>query len=273
MPGCPVGRCPGPWAGIEPVVFTACSQCGAAGEAVRYQPVDVLQLLPVDDRPQGDLSGRRIPDRQVPGLLCQLGNVLIGNGFVHDMAAGRHADLSLVKEGAPGTGGGCQIAVGIFEDDDGVIAAELQVSPLQMLCCRGADVASGRRRTGEGDDAGGFVGDQSNTGPGVTGDHLQDACGQARLFKHAGDRNSAAYGSAGVRFEDDGVSQCQGRGNCADGQEQGEVEGGNYADHTDGNASAEADPGRVGRREKVALGPGREGCRFVAFHAAWRVSS
>src|SRR5699024_2209233 len=78
--------------------LTGC--CGAAPGPVCGCLADDLAnaaaRLVVDDRPERDLLGGRVAHRQAPGTAGQLLDVVLGDGFVDELAAGGHADLALV---------------------------------------------------------------------------------------------------------------------------------------------------------------------------------
>jgi len=89
--------------------------------------------------------------------------------------AGRHADLTLVKERTPGACGGRDLEIGIFEDHEGVVAAQLQRDPLERAAGSGANLAPDGGRAGERDH--GHVGVVGKGGArlGVTGQNVQQA--------------------------------------------------------------------------------------------------
>jgi len=62
---------------------------------------------------------------------------------VHQVPTGRHADLTLVQEGAPGTGGHRSIEIRVVQDDQCRIAAEFEMDALEVLTGEGTDAAAG----------------------------------------------------------------------------------------------------------------------------------
>ena len=68
-----------------------------------------------------------------------------------DVAAGREADLALELERGKGPGRGSRLEIGVVEDDERVVPAELQAHALEQAACELADAPSGPRRAGERD--------------------------------------------------------------------------------------------------------------------------
>jgi hypothetical protein len=78
---------------------------------------------------------RHCPSRQ---RLCLGGKLLgerIGHGRVDHDPLGRHADLALVHEGTEGRRLHRLVNIGIVEDDERGLAAELQQTALQVFRC------------------------------------------------------------------------------------------------------------------------------------------
>ena len=98
----------------------------ALGEGIFDVPVDDLPLLIVDERPDGDL--------RIMGAAHFLGLRQRGHFFaefgvdrrLHDEAAGAHADLALVEEGAEAAEFHGLVHIEVLQDDHGVLAAHLQ---------------------------------------------------------------------------------------------------------------------------------------------------
>ncbi len=93
-------------------------------------------------------------------------------------ALGRGADLAGVEEGSPGAaaGGDLHLRRDVGADDEGVLAAHLEVHPRHPLGAGGGDLLAGRDRAGEGDaiDAG------------VGGDRGADVAGAGEEVDHPG---------------------------------------------------------------------------------------
>jgi hypothetical protein len=68
------------------------------------------------------------------------------------MAAGGHANLSLVEIRSPRGRGGCPIDINIVKDDKSAVAAQLEMDALEVLCGERSDSPAGRARAGKRDD-------------------------------------------------------------------------------------------------------------------------
>src|SRR5699024_7302095 len=147
---------------------------GAVGGGLVDELAHAAPLLVVDDRPARDLLGGGIAHRQVPGTAGQLLDVVVGDRFVDEVAAGGHADLSLVHPRTEGAGRGGRTDLGTGQDDERIVAAELQVAALEEATGGLADLAAGRGRPGEGDDGDLGGGDDGLTGVEPTGQDLEE---------------------------------------------------------------------------------------------------
>src|SRR4051812_48761353 len=81
------------------------------------------------------------------GLLHEI----VSDFVVDDDALGRHADLSLMHEGAKHGGIYRRVDVGVVEHDERRLAAELEQCWFQMPTCKLTDAATNHGRTGEVD--------------------------------------------------------------------------------------------------------------------------
>ena len=108
-------------------------------------PVDVVALLCVDDRPEGHGAAHRVADRQMVGVLAQgCSTYFRAISRCDQVPAGGHAHLALVQVRAPGADRGRAIDVHVVEDDQRVVAAELQVHLLEVLAAELAPTARPR---------------------------------------------------------------------------------------------------------------------------------
>ena len=238
-------------------------QLGALLDAVVDHAVKALELLGVDHRPQGHLAARAVAYGQVRGLAYQPLQDGVGNRFVHQDAVGGHADLPLVEPCAKRSGAGGGVRVGVFQDDEVVGAAQLQRHLLEVLARQRANAPAHRGRAGEGDHGHALVHHQRLARLGVAGHHLQQARGQARLFKHAGHDEAAAHRRARVGLEHHRIAQRQRRGHRAQAQDEREVERRDHAHHPVWHAPRNGQaPRRAGQH--LALGLHGQGCCQVA---------
>lgn len=98
---------------------------------------------------------------------------------------------------------------------------------------------------------------------GPAGQHVEDVLWQTRGGEDGREGEPAADRRAGVRLEDDGVAECEGRGDGADGEDERGVERRDDADDTGRDAACVRKAGRLAGQD-LAGGPGREGGGLVA---------
>ena len=79
---------------------------------------------------------------------------------MHDEAFRGHADLALIHESAKSRGFDCLVQIGIFQHDEGRLAAQFQQHWLQMLCGLFGDDLADMGRAGEIDAADRRMGDK-----------------------------------------------------------------------------------------------------------------
>jgi hypothetical protein len=126
---------------------------------------------------------------------------------VYDVAARGHADLPLVEVRAPGAGAHGCVYVNVIEDDERVVAAQLQVRPLQQPSCRLADLASHRGGAGERDDTNVGMLDERRPDIGTPREHREQALRQPGLLQNRGEKQAASDCGARVRLEHDRVAE------------------------------------------------------------------
>jgi hypothetical protein len=180
---------------------------------------------------------------------------------VHDDPVGGHADLSGVHESAERSGVDGVVDVGVLQDHQGVLAAQLQHCGLEVLGGLDADDPADAGGAGEVDQAHPRVRDQRGddiSGVGeVVGDHVQDAVGQT---EHVGQEQPARDGGVLARFHHYGVAHCQGDGDGADAEDEGGVPRGDRGDDAERHADGDGvGAGRVGG-EGLPGGRGDRGC-------------
>ena len=86
-------------------------------------------------------------------MLDEGGDVVVEDLLGDVEALGRGADLAGVEEGGPGAaaGGDLELRGDVGADDEGVLAAHLEVHPRHPPGAGGGDLLAGRDRAGEGD--------------------------------------------------------------------------------------------------------------------------
>jgi hypothetical protein len=126
---------------------------------------------------------------------------------VYEVAARGHADLPLVQVCAPGAGAHGGVHVNVIEDDERVIAAQLQVRPLQQPSRCLADLASGASRAGERDDTNSRVLNERHPDIGTAREHREQALRQPGLLQNHGEKQAASDCGACVGLEHDRVAE------------------------------------------------------------------
>jgi len=98
-------------------------------------------------QPNNDVNTYEV--HQGIGFRGERADVVVVHRLVHQMSAGSHADLTLVKKRAHCAHARSEIDVGSGEHDHGVVAAEFEVGALEVLRTCPTDVAPGGCGTGE----------------------------------------------------------------------------------------------------------------------------
>src|SRR5262245_26672009 len=109
----------------------------------------MLELLLVDDRPDGDIGVLRIADLERARTLDELVDEGVVHALVDDDAVDGHADLSLMRPLAKRRRLRSRVDVGIVEYDEGRVAAELETRALDVLAGNFPDVLANWCRAGE----------------------------------------------------------------------------------------------------------------------------
>ena len=206
------------------VVFATRLQPCARLQAVADDLVHALQLPLVDQRAERGFTAGGIAHGQRPGLVHQLAREAFGDGFMGENQAGGHADLPLVQPGAPGGIARGQVEVGVFENDQRVLAAQFQRDFFQVSSGHFGDFAPRRRRPGERNHLHIRIAAQRLTRRRGTGQYLQQALGQARLLEQPGDEKTTADRGLRVGLEHHRIARRQGRGHRAQRQHQRKIE-------------------------------------------------
>ena len=131
----------------------------------------------------------------------------VRDAAVDDVAPGREAHLALELERGEGAGRGRGLEVGVVEDDERVVAAELERDALEPLPGERADPPAGRGRAGERDRVDVGVGDDRLADLGVAEDDVEQALGQAGLAEHRLEHRPAADRRLRVGLEDHRVAE------------------------------------------------------------------
>src|ERR1700687_6021133 len=141
---------------MEPALCVrAIGQAMAASEELRaFRLPDLrvvhhsLELLLVDARTHVNPRVEAIPDFQLLGARDKVRGKVVIDRLVHRDAAGRSAALACSSESAPDGTVHREIEVGVFHNDDDVLAAPLQAAMLEFGRARFSDETSYGGRAG-----------------------------------------------------------------------------------------------------------------------------
>ena len=196
------------------------------------KPLDPGQLAGVVD---GAEEGVRVvgePDRgRALRVVGERGDEVVVDVRGGEHAGGRGAVLAGVEVAGDGDALDRRLDVGVVEDDDRRLAAELEVHALEVRRGAGRDLGAGADRPGDGDEARGAVLDEEATGVAVTRDDVERA-GREELGGDLG-QPQGALGRGVARLEDDGVAGRERGADLPHGHEQRVVPRRHLADDPD----------------------------------------
>ncbi len=245
------------------VVVTAGAESGSRAHARRDDLVDLVPLAGVDQRAERDLVLGRVTDHEVLRLRCEPLDERVVHPVVHDVPAGRHADLTLMEERPEGGEGRGLVDVGILEHDQRGVPAQFQVRALEVPARQLTDPPPGRGRAGEGDDPHQRMGHHRLPYVGGTGQHLEHPCGQPGLLENARHGHAAGDRRAGIGLEYHGVAEGEGRRDGPDAQNDRHVERRDDTDDTGRNPASHRQA-RLLARQQLAVGMRRQRGGLVA---------
>ncbi len=238
------------WAGEA---FSAGGECGAFGLADLHIGEDALELGVAADGAHGGGGVGAVADLDFGDAVEEQAEELLCGGALDNDAACGGAPLAGAGVGGGGgaVGGGLEIGVG--EDDEGVLAAELELGAGHDGGGAGLDLASDIGGPGERDGLDAGVGEDGVAhGGAAAGDEVEDARGQAGVGEEPGELVADAGGEAGG-FEDAGVAGHEGGGAFAARDVEGEVPGADDGGDAEGPAEAEGHDAVVGGGQDFAL--------------------
>ncbi|CAM5743836.1 hypothetical protein SHIRM173S_02582 [Streptomyces hirsutus] len=170
---------------------------------MRGQPVDEAlhlgQLVGVVERTEEDVlvvGGTRL---RVGGGLGEGGDELVVDRLVDEDTRGGRTVLAGVEEARDGDVLHGLGDVGVLEDDDRRLAAQLQVDALEVLGRGLGDLHAGPHRTGDGRHRRGLVLDHHAAGVAVAADDVEDAVGRTEPRISASRTVEAGVVSEGLR--------------------------------------------------------------------------
>ncbi len=225
------------------------------------QPLDPFELDRRDDRADVDRLVERVADPQRLHPRPQLGVHPLGDRFGDQQPRAGAAHLALVEPDRVDDALDRAVEIGILEDDERRLAAELERQLLARAGGRLTDGAADLGRAGEGDLVDVVVFDQRRAGRAVAGDDVDDAGRQPDLDADLGEGERGQRRELG-RLQHDGVSCGQRRRDLPRQHQQREVPRDDLA------ADADRLEGRETRRRSAR--PSRRGDRNGARPAARR---
>lgn len=205
----------------------------ALGLAVGEELLDLLILHGVLDGAEQVVAIVWVSD--LDGL-CEIDHLLqelLVNGLVNVDALGGDADLSRVLESAHDDFRSDLLDVDIGKDNGGVVAAKFQGDALQSLGRSLHNLLARCGRTGEGDLGNVWVCAHLRAKLVVAAHGLDDARGEEVL--HDLDYLEASVRRERRGLDDDGVTRQEGRGDLANGKNQGEVPWDDTSANTEGS--------------------------------------
>ena len=151
---------------------------GVVGQPVE-EPGDPVQLARVVDRPEQGVVVVRHPDLgRAARILAERRDEVVVDARSGEHPGGRGAVLTGVEVPRDGDPLDRLLEVGVVEDDDRRLAAELEVHPFDLVRCALGDLHTGPDRPGDGDQGGGRVLDHGPPGVAVAADDVERAGGQ-----------------------------------------------------------------------------------------------
>jgi len=161
------------------------------------QVADALQLHRVDDGAHVDRLVERIAEPKRLHARRQLRDEALVDALLDEEPRSGAADLALVQPDRVDHPFDRRVEIGIVEDDEGRLAAELQRQALAGAGGRLADFPPDLGRAGEGDLGDARMGDDRLAGAAIAGDDVDHACRQAGLPAHLGKEQRGERGELG----------------------------------------------------------------------------
>jgi hypothetical protein len=168
------------------------------------------------------------------------------------------AGLALVVETRPGADHGGLVQVGVVENDQRVVAAELQRHLLQQAARGLRDPPADRGGAGEVDHRDVRVGDQALAHLDVTRQHLEKPGGQPGLCEQLGDGETAGQRGFRGRLDQHRVAEGERRRDHPHAEHQREVPRRDDANQPDRHPFAQRQSPGVRRRHQLAGRAGGE---------------
>ena len=114
----------------------------ALGDSLIHQPLDSIQLHPRHDRADVDGLVERRAGAQGAHTVADFGDERLGNALLHQQARTGAANLSLIEPDAIDQAFDRAIEIGVFENNEGRLAAQFEREPLMAGRSGGANRAA-----------------------------------------------------------------------------------------------------------------------------------
>ena len=160
---------------------------GAFGDALIDKALDAVELNASDDGADVDGFVEGLADAECVHAIANFGDERLGDAFLHQEAGSGAADLALVEPDAVDEAFDGGVEVGVFENDEGRFAAELE---REFFVAGGGGFANGAADfggAGEGDFVDVGVGDEGFASRAVAGDDVDDAGRQIYFLANFGE--------------------------------------------------------------------------------------
>ena len=229
-------------------------------DGVAHERQDALDRFSLIIAPSGAFALRGSPATSVAAFAASFRAKALGDRLVDDEPLRRHADLTLVHEGAEGGGGDRFVEVGVVEHQERRLAAELEQNGLQMTGGEFSDVTADPRRSGEVHTPHGRMGDQGLDDTGGVSRRIADDIDDAHVETGGAKRlaDEPVRPRADLRpLEHDGVAASQRHRDRAHAEDHGRVPWGHAEDDANGLPQRHCGVDRIGGRDHLAADRGR----------------
>ena len=207
---------------------------GALGAGVGDMALDLVEALAIDDRPLLDPVLHAVADLHRGGRLGQAAGELVIDSVLHEDTVGADTGLAGIAVFRGHSAGDRRVDIGIVEDDQRRVAAELKAHLLQRAGALAHQNAADLGRAGEGHLADTVVVAQ-RLADGRTvhaGDDIDDTRGDAGALGQLGKRQRRQRRLFGG-FQHTGAAGGDSRGDLAGDHRDREVPRGDRAEHPD----------------------------------------
>ena len=207
---------------------------GTLGAGVGDMALDLVEALAVDDRPLLDPVLHAVADLHRGGRLGQAAGELVIDSVLHEDAVGADTGLAGIAVFRGHGAGDGRVDIGIVEDDQRRVAAELEAHLLQCVGALAHQDAADLGRAGEGHLADAVVIAQrlANGRAVHAGNDVDDTGGDAGALGQLGKRQRRQRCLLG-RFQHTGAARGDPRGDLAGDHRDRKIPRGDRAKHAD----------------------------------------